>query len=405
MKRLVLLALALAVFAPLPASGATLGEVRVLVILATWGPTPFTQEDAHRVLAETDAFFRESSGGRASLRTAVSGWHTLPRARFDDCSADFLTSAFRTLGGGPATDAFDRLVYVTPLVPACAFHGEADPTAVLLNGRLTRPLAAHELGHTFGLGHASRWDCTPSCDVEEYGNGFSTMGGGAGDFNAFEKASLGWLGGVTRPATGGVHEIASIERAVAAPQALVVTTARSEFWFESRGVTTPSYLGDSTQPPGVLVLAGPSVDGPESPYPRTNLLLPNPSGSRRFAYRPGEAFVDRGVFRVTVERHDASGAALRFEWLDRVRPTRPVVTSARVRGRVVTLEWLAANDGRSGVASYTVIADGRVRAQLERRAWTTRLSLAPGTHRVSVVATDRAGNRSAAGTRRVVVRG
>ena len=404
MRRFVLLALALAALAPLPAAGATLGEIRVLVILATWGPTPFTQDDARRVLAETDAFFRESSGGRVSLRVAVSGWHTLPRSRFDDCSADFLTGAFRTLGGGPEIDGFDRLVYVTPLVPACAFHGEADPTAVLLNGRLTRPLAAHELGHTFGLGHASRWTCTPSCDVDEYGNGFSTMGGGSGDFNAFEKSSLGWLGGLTRPAAGGVYEVATIERAVAAPQALVVTTARSEFWFESRGVTTASYLGDSTQPPGVVVLAGPSVDGPASPYPRTNLLLPNPNGMRRFAYAAGEAFVDRGVFRVAVERHDETSAALRFEWLDRVRPTRPVITSKRVRGGITTVEWLAATDRGSGVASYTLSVDGRLRAQLGRLAWRSRVALAPGAHRISLVATDRAGNRGAAGTARVVVR-
>ena len=36
---------------------------------------------------------------------------------------------------------------MTPIVDGCPFFGEANPTEVLLNGRLFKALAAHELGH------------------------------------------------------------------------------------------------------------------------------------------------------------------------------------------------------------------------------------------------------------------
>ena len=227
---------------------------------------------------------------------------------------------------------YERITFVTPIVDGCPFFGEANPTEVLLNGRLFRALAAHELGHTLSLGHASRWTCNPRCSIDEYGNAFSVMGGGDGDLNAWEKSALGWLGGIVRPGRNATHELGPVEGPTVLPQALVVRTAASEFWFESRGLATPSFTGDSVQPAGVAVLAGPAPGGELSQYPRENLLLPNPAGGARFAYAPGEAFVRPGIFRVTVERHALQSAALRFEWLDRVGPARPRLRVRTTRG-------------------------------------------------------------------------
>ncbi len=387
-------------------AAAVSGELRVLYVLATWGPTPFSQEDAERVAAETEAFFHASSAGRLSVESSVVGPLRLPRAVFDSCDATALRDA-----SPPATFAgYDRVAFVAPFVGTCNFAGEANPTEVLLNGQLFMTLAAHELAHTLGLGHASRWDCAgSSCSIDEYGGEFSVMGGGNGDLNAYEKSTLEWLTGVLRPDGRASYEIGPVEGQTVLPQALVVTTAASEFWFESRGQPTPSFGGDSEQPAGVAVLAGPAPEGEPSPYPRGNLLLPNPNGAGRFAYAAGESFVARGVFRVVVERHAREAAALRLEWLDRVAPTKPRLSvRAAARGRV-RLTWESSVERGSGVDTYSVLVDGRVVRALRQRfpftGWRASLHLSPGRHRLGVVATDRAGNRGPVATARVAIAG
>jgi len=388
-----------------PSAGAVSGDVRVLYALATWGPTPFSQDDLERVAAETDAYFRASSSGRLSMPGTTLAPLRLPRAVFDSCDA----TALRNASPASTFTGIDRIVFVTPSVPSCQFAGEANPTEVLLNGQLFLALAAHELGHTLGLGHASRWDCAGgSCSVDEYGGEYSVMGGGSGDLNAFEKAKLQWLTGIVRPTGSATYEIGPVEGATALPQALVVSTAASELWFESRGGPTPAFAGTAEQPAGVAVIAGPANGAVASPYPRDNLLLPNPRGSGRFAYAPGETFTSRGVFRVTVERHARESAALAFAWLDRTAPGRPSIDVSALRRGRVRVTWDPAPEQGSGVQTYTVVADGRAVRTLDGQVpylnSSATLRLGRGAHRLGVFATDRAGNRGRVASVRVRVR-
>ena len=405
--RTILLAILVAVIAAgtsVPSASALSGEVRVVYVLATWGPEPFTQADFDRVAAETDAYFRASSAGRLSMPGTFGGAVRLPRAVFDSCDA----TVIRNAAPASAFVGSDRAVIVQPHVPSCQFGGEANPTEVLLNGALYLALAAHELGHTLGLAHASRWDCVgASCQVNEYGNEFSVMGHGNGDLNAFEKAKLQWLTGVVRPAGNATHEIGPIDGPTTLPQALVVTTAASEFWFELRARSTPAFVGSSVQPPGVAVVAGPANGAIRSPYPRDNLLLPNPRGEGRYAFVAGESFVRRGVFRVTVDLQAPENVALRFRWLDRTAPARPSI-DVRVRRGRARVTWDPAAEQGSGLLSYTVLVDGRAVRTLDGQIpylnASTTLKLSRGAHRIGVRATDRAGNRGRATAIRVRVR-
>ena len=209
----------------------------MLYALVTWGPTPFAPPDAELVAAETADFFHTSSAGRLSLRSSVVGPLRLPRGVFDSCDA----TALRDATPASTFAGYDRIVFVAPFLGTCNFAGEANPTEVLLNGRLFMSLAAHELGHTLGLGHASRWDCLGrTCTVDEYGGEFSVMGHGSGGLNVYEKGALGWLSGVLRPDGRATYALGPVEGPTTLPQALVVTTAASEFWIESRGRPTPS---------------------------------------------------------------------------------------------------------------------------------------------------------------------
>jgi hypothetical protein len=389
-----------------PSAGAVTGEMRTLYVLATWGPVPFTHAEVQRVATETDAFFRASSAGRFSMPGSVAGPIQLPRSVFDTCDATTLRNE------APASlfTGYQRVAFVTPIVDACQFFGEANPTEVFLNGRLFRSLAVHELGHTLGLAHASRWNCPGTgCTIDEYGSGFSAMGGGDGDFNAYEKSTLEWLNGIVRPRTNGTHELGPIEGPTTLPQALVVRTAASEFWFESRGVPTPSFDGAPTQQPaGIAVLAGPGPNGEGSAYPRSNLLLANPSGGARYAYLPGESFVLPRIFRVIVERHARESAALRFEWLDRIAPAMPRLRVRAIgRGRV-RLSWEPGRERGSGVDRYTLVVDGRavrsVSREIQLISWQATLRVPRGRHRIGIYATDRAGNRGRMASARVRVR-
>jgi hypothetical protein len=396
--------LAAAAFAS-PAAAIT-GQLRTLYVQATWGPVPYANADLARVAAETDAYFRASSSGRLSMPGTVAAPIQLGRAAFDACDATVL----RNEAPPSMFDGYDRVLFVTPFVPSCPFTGKANPTEVLLNGALYRNLAAHELGHTLPLGHASRWVCAGGpCRVEEYGSSFSVMGGGGGDLNAFEKSSLGWLTGIVRPRGNSTHELGPIEGPTTRPQALVVTTAASEFWFESRGVPTPSFVGSSVQPPGVTVVAGPTAGGDaSSPFPRDNLLIANPAGGARYAYAAGESFMRPGSFRVTVDRHAPQAAALRFQWLDRVAPGKPRVRARSQRPGRATLRWERPRELGSGIQSYTLLVDGRARRTLGRDVLFIsdgiRFRLPRGPHRLGVLATDRAGNRGRPAWARVRVK-
>ena len=78
---------------------------------------------------------------------------------------------------------------------------------------MTTYLVAHELGHSFGLGHSNLTDCKHhGCGALEYGDPYDTMGVGSGDFSAKAKFDLGWLTNVARPAKDGTYDLAPIER-------------------------------------------------------------------------------------------------------------------------------------------------------------------------------------------------
>ena len=396
-------ALSAAVFAS-PALAVS-GQMRVVYVLTSWTQqSPFTTAEAEQVAAETDAFFRASSSGRFSMPGSVVGPIQLPRSVFNSCNP----TALRNAAPQSVFEGFDRAVLISPRVDACQFGGWANPTEVLLNGYLSRSIAAHELGHTLPLGHASRWACgAQRCTIDEYGNPFSVMGNGGGDFDAYEKASLEWLTGVVRPEGDSTYEIGPIEGATTLPQALVVSTASSEFWLESRGVPTPSFGGETVQPPGVVVVAGPGAGG-GSAFPRSNLLLQNPDGGARYAYQADESFVRRGAFAVDVEAHGPDRALLRFRWLDKVAPLRPRLRARAPRTGRVRITWEAPRERGSGVRNYEIRLDGNavqvVDAGPALFRWELTIRAPRGLHRVAVVATDRAGNRGRAASARVRVR-
>jgi hypothetical protein len=314
---------------------------------------------------------------------------------------------------GFAPAAYTRLVYVVPAL-GCPYQGYGTDDEAFLMNSLSRTLVVHELGHTFGLGHAKSRECQGSrCELREYGDRFDTMGSGRGDFNAFEKFSLGWLDGVGRVAGDGVYTIEAVERPSSSPQALVVETARTEYWLDHR---EPEWDDESfrTSLPAdnVFVRAGPPASNPAaaSAYAMPNVLVPAvPFGRQPFV--SGERLVETAAFELTVVGRIGTAVQVAFRWTDRRPPARPrfLAPGANLSRRgALEVAWAPSTEAGSGVARYEVSLDGRSPVQVTadfrigERARFARP--ARGRHVLRLVAVDRAGNQSAVAVRRFVVR-
>ena len=368
----------------------TLGEQRIAVVLATWGPEPVTVEEARAAIAETEAYIRAASFGKTWLDVELYGWARALPSRPTGCSPPTIHS---TIQQTIAPTGFDRIAYVLPEID-CPWGGAYFAPGVWMLGRITMELFAHELGHNYGVAEeGAAWICTPRCSAQNYASPHSVMGHGRGHFNAFEKWRFGWISRAGPFLADRDYEIARIDRASELPHALYVVTGSDEYWIE--------YRPEVTWP---VVHAGPSPvrDGP-SRFPGWNLLL---AGAR------SQTFAVPGAFSVSLVRSDSERATLRFRWTDRTPPSRPRVETA-VRGRVVTIRP-AARDAGSGVDRYELRVDGRRhgstrgsalrRGELVWRDPRFRVRLGRGTHRVAVAAVDRVGNRSPRAVTRVTVR-
>lgn len=373
-----------------------LGPQRVLVVLATWGPQPFERAEVQNVFDQVDEIYREMSFGKASIVGTVTPWlHAL------SSPSGCLLPPVRAGGNAAALAAgfdvrsYDRIVYVHPDA-GCPWSGVTQAATSFLNGALTPRLVVHELGHSFGLGHANTTECLRhNCGAKEYGDPYDTMGSGTGDFSAKSKFDLGWLTRVSRAARGGVYSLAPLERAATSAQAFVVTIAGDEYWIEYRtGV-------------GVLVRVSPGPDARglgASALP--DVLLANPAGRHRPELKRGDRFAIRGAFRMNVVQSEGSRARVRFTWTDKVAPRAPRFSAAFVGGKLqVTVEETP--EKGSGLGHYQVTVDRESPVLVGTDAADRPVVIGrplPGTHTVRVVAVDRAGNRSRAAERQVRVR-
>ena len=358
-----------AALAPDPRAQDAVGELRVLVIRATWGPRPAGGGD----LSGAAAFYNRASIGRLRLKLDITPW--LQAYKEPVCpSGPGPRSVFGTVGelaqdaaaaAGYDVGAYGRIAYFLP-DKTCNAAGLGVGREVFIateGGLLDDLVFVHELGHTFGLPHATSSTCTRGCRIVEFGDPLSPMGGGSADFSALEKLELGWISSVQRVERSGTYAVANIDEPSSAPQALVVPTAAGEYWIEHR----------AADPRRVIVRLVKPNDAIHPVYLRSIFLG-----------QVQDHYVSRGVFSVTRQ--------FKFKWLDRKRPSMP-------RARALDhawLSWARSSDAGSGVAAYRVSLDGKVLATTADLG-TALPALPEGGHRVTVVAVDRAGNRSLPG--------
>jgi hypothetical protein len=268
-------------------SAAAVGKDHVLAVLVSYGPQPYARAAVSDAMAEADAFFRRSSFGKLSLAATVTSWLDGGAARPDCGGSDRSFVPLRAIAAAAGYDPakYDSVIYVVGGV-RCGFHGIEHGREVLLVTEPDARLIVHELGHTFGLGHAAAVSvCTSWCVTDEQGDLFSPMGSGFVDFNAYEKEQLGWIPRQPRVTHPGAYTVYPTSGRSLAHQALVLEMPDAEYWLEQRPNTkTPALIVHVVHP-----------DQPLSwPIPPSTLLLA--------PIRPGHAAITRGqTFRVPGE--------------------------------------------------------------------------------------------------------
>lgn len=377
---------------------------RVLVLKATWGPQPVSDEVVSGlVFNEAAGFLQRASFGRLVLGGDATPWLTAYSAPPNCLDHAAVTEPAKTAAQAAGFDvrAYQRLVYVVPYDRGTCnaeplSYGSGDEV-VLIGNFTPRTIVAHELGHTLGLGHAQARICGPRrCSVEEYGDPVDAMALGTGDFNPLEKVVAGWLTAPRTLTRNGVYQLDQFELRSSLPQALKISTARGEYWVDHREPLGNDANLSVTQPvSGVEVRRRLSVVRGRSGASLTpNVLLSDARNANGGAVPVGETFSLPSLFALKVLSHQSTHVTVQFGWLDRSPPSTPRITRVSRRGDgTVQVTWARSADGDSGLRGYLVLVGGRSMAETARN-----VALVPrlldGQKTLQIVAIDRAGNRS-----------
>jgi len=198
---------------PTNAVAAATGTKSVAVLLFNFaGDTrePWTPAAVRSVVFDgansVNAYYQDASYGQMSMSGEVYGWYTIDAP---NTGCDYTTWASQARSKAAAAGVplanYTYTVYAFPNVSGCGWAGLAylPGTSSWINGSMNLRVVGHELGHNFGVHHASTLACTnagvsvvlsSTCSASEYGDPFTIMGSASTrHHNNWHRAQLGWM--------------------------------------------------------------------------------------------------------------------------------------------------------------------------------------------------------------------
>jgi Gametolysin peptidase M11 len=310
---------------------------KVAVILANFtnnATQPITADAARTMVfngaTSTNAYFIESSFGVRSLVGKqrsdgdVFGWFTIT-ANDSPCDYSAWGTAARAAAQSAGVDlsGYDHIVHYFPKTAACSWSGvgQVPGRYTWINGATARTLA-HELGHNFGLHHASSLSCTDggvrvsmsgTCTFSEYGDPFDVMGGGYRHFSAYQKGRLGWLEAqnMATVTADGTFTVVPIEQKAAGIQSLRVPIDSTRFYYVElrQPFGFDSFSPTSSVVTGVLIHRG--TDYALMSRPELVDMVPGTTSFTDAALGVGKTFVDTTAgISITLASLSSAGATV-----------------------------------------------------------------------------------------------
>ena len=197
----------------------SLGELRVLYIPTTFADQnqiPANETRSYELMREVADFYSKSSFGRVTCMTTVTPPVKLPHNEAWYVQKDLTDGVSKEIDGlglehSTAREEARKLGYDANDYDTVVVRLSGGPRAQGVGGYGggssvwlyfdSANIAAHEIGHCFGLAHANFWDTGGASAIgpggnTEYGNPFDVMGGGPfpkNHYNAQAKNQIKWL--------------------------------------------------------------------------------------------------------------------------------------------------------------------------------------------------------------------
>ncbi|MDP9483365.1 MAG: hypothetical protein M3P84_09105 [Chloroflexota bacterium] len=366
------------------AAAATKNVAVILFNFSDDSSQPYTPATAEAVVFDNGnavaSFFEEESRGAVTVSGDVFGWYPIAASKASCADPFGWASQARAAAVGAGVDltAYTNVVYAFPFAASCAWAGmgEVHGPRSWNNGAFNLRVIAHELGHNFGVHHASSLSCTSAgsrvalsstCVSSEYGDPFTVMGASSSAHDhATHLGQFGWLpvSEIRAVGPGGPYQLGSVLDGPAGSDRLLSIARGNGTWFylDLRSVHGPyfdNFAGSAPAVNGVTIRISPNAPSPTWSVSQTQLVDTTPA-TATYSDAPlavGQTLTDP-VSGLRITALTAGSGVASVSVTDPIPPGAPGSLQATASGATtVGLTWTAATDN-VGVDHYRVVRDG-----------------------------------------------